>query len=249
MKKKLLLFIALFLLLIIISILIFQNQTRKCNEPIITFTFDDGYKDQYIVAFPIFKEYNLTATSYIITDLVGGYFENESLMDWDEIKELNDNGWDIGSHTATHKALTSLSKELIKEELVKSKLKLEEQGFIVKSISIPYGQYNAEIEEISKNYYESVRLSDRGLNSFSKIDKYNLKSFWPINTTPLSEIKSWIDKADNNNGWTIIMLHHVRTNLSREYATHPNSLIELIKYIKEKNIKVKTISEVLDQCD
>jgi hypothetical protein len=125
---------------------------------------------------------------------------------------------------------------------------LEEQGFNVKSLSIPYGKYNEEIKEISKNYYESVRPSDWGLNKLNKIDKYNLKSFWPMNSTPLEEIKSWVDEAEDNNGWTIIMVHHVRTNLSREYATHPKDIIQIIEYIKDKNIEVKTVSEVLDQC-
>jgi len=248
MKKRALLFTSLLIILLIILILIFQNRTTKCNEPIVTFAFDDGYNDQYVVAFPIFKEYNLTATSYIITGLVGGYFENETLMNWKEIKELRENGWEIGSHTVMHRDLTKLNKESIKEELEISKLRLEEQGFIIKSLSIPYGKYNEEIKEISKNYYESVRPSDLGLNKFSKIDRYNLKSFWLTNSTPLSEIKSWVDEAENNNSWTIIMVHHVRTNLSREYATHPNDIIEVIKYIKEKNITVKTVSEVLDQC-
>ena len=229
-------------------VLIFYLPKQKCYEPTVSFTFDDSYKDQYDAAFPIFKEHNITAATYIVSGLVGDYFKDQPLMDWLEINELKNNGWEIGSHAVTHSDLTNLDKDSIRNELEKSKLALEDQSFVVKSLSIPYGKYNDEIKAIAKEYYDSVRPSVWGLNSFSNIDKYNLKSFWIANSTPLSKMKSWIDEAENNKSWLIIMVHHVTTDLSMEYSIHPDNLNKIINYIEEKNIKVKTVSEVLDQC-
>ena len=42
------------------------------------------------------------------------------------------------------------------------------------------------------------------------------------------------------------MFHHVRNDLAREYSTPPGNLDELLDYIEEKNIEIKTISGVLD---
>src|SRR3989344_1608182 len=247
MKNKIMLSI-LISALIFTLIFIFLLQDKKCDKPIITFTFDDGYKDQHTQAFPIFQKNKLKATTYVITCLVGSQFENETLMNWDDINELRDNGWEIGSHTCNHNYLTKLDKEEINYELEKSRIMLEEQGFNSKSLSVPYGDYNSEVRDIAQQYYQSVRTSEWVTNNLSSIDKYNLKAFWLINNTSLNDVESWVDEAGKNNSWIIIMLHHVRTNLSREYSTHPNNIDEILRYVKEKNIEVKTISEVLEQC-
>lgn len=240
-------FLSIILLAFLIILFILKNKAI-CNKSYISFTFDDGYKDQYTTAFPLFKRHNITATTYIIAGLVGDSFENQTLMDWKEIKALGNGGWEIGSHTYSHRDLTELDTASINYELKQSKLILKGQGFDVKSLSVPYGKYNEHIKNIAKKYYESVRPSDWGLNKINSMEKYNLKSFWIFNSTQVNEVKSWINEADGSNGWAVIMLHHVRTNLSREYSTHPDAIEEIINYIKIKNIEVKTVSEVLDLC-
>lgn len=47
-------------------------------------TIDDGYEDNYKIAYPILKKYNVPATIYIATD----YIENEKVPWWDEIYYL-----------------------------------------------------------------------------------------------------------------------------------------------------------------
>jgi len=221
------------------------NEKSVCNEPYVTFTIDDGYEDVFINALPIFKKYNISATSYIITGLIGEKFENQKLMNWSQIRELQKNGFEIGSHTINHLDLTELNYSSIVEELKLSKEILTTHGFNVTSLSIPYGKYNNKIENIAKEYYESVRPSIWGLNSPSNMDKYKLKSVWIVNSTSIEEMKSWVDEAQTNNRWLIFMLHLVREDKNSEYSISPKNLEDIIKYIKSKNIEIKTTSEVL----
>jgi len=251
MKKKFL--ISIFIIVILsISIFIFYNFRKHifCNKPYITFTFDDGYEEHYATAFPIFQEYNIAATAYIIVGRVGGYFGNQKLMGWDQIKELQDNGWEIGSHTLFHRNLTELDYEEINAELEFSKMVLIQNGLGVKTLAIPYGKYNEEIKTISKKYYVAARPSTWGSNSFSNLDRYNLQSFWITDSTSWEDIKSWIDEAEKNNYWIIFMIHLVRPDKSLEYTITPEDLEKIITYIKQKNIEIKTIAEVLAlKCD
>ena len=197
MKNK---FLTLLFILTVLAISIFLCYSLikepVCNKPYVTFTFDDGYEEVYTTVLPIFRKYNIPATAYIIAGAVGGHFGNQKIMEWQQIRELQSNGWEIGSHTIFHKKLTELSYEQINAELEFSKIVLIEKGLKVNTLAIPYGKYNQEIKTISKKYYSATRPSVWGQNSFSDLDRYNLKSFWVTNTTTLQDIKSWIDEAE-----------------------------------------------------
>lgn len=76
------------------------NPNYKLPKKPLLITFDDGYKSNYEIAYPILKEKGLRATIYVITSYRGkkpGYNEHFS---WEEAKEMYDSGViNIESHT------------------------------------------------------------------------------------------------------------------------------------------------------
>ena len=111
-------------------------------------TFDDGWEDFYLYAFPLFKEYNMKASYYVITDLIGtpGYVKLEQL------KEMKESGLiDIQSHTVTHPRLATLSSDEIYNELYNSKKYLKDNLDIESEvICYPYGSFNNTVLNLSK---------------------------------------------------------------------------------------------------
>lgn len=215
----------------------------------VSITFDDSYENQFLNAFPVLQKKGINATVYAIANLTGKYFEGHKLMTIDQLNELKQSGWEIGSHTFTHPDLTNLSSGDLTYELEQSKKYLLENGFLVKSLAIPYGKYNEEVRKKSILYYDSVRTSVVGMNSVDKIDRYELKSFDVKNTTSLNEMEKWVGSLKNGkNGWLIIMVHHVVNDKSSLlYSITPKDLEGLVSYIQEKNIPIKTVSEVLNE--
>ena len=66
----------------------------------ILITFDDGYKNNYTLAFPILKKYNMKATIFLNTKFTG---KDEAYLNWDEIKEMYESGLiDFQLHTHSH---------------------------------------------------------------------------------------------------------------------------------------------------
>src|SRR6202030_4365532 len=66
-------------------------------------TFDDGYKSQYEVAWPILKKYGYPFTMFIYTEGVrGGHFGGGEAITWEQLAEMRDAGIDIEAHSATH---------------------------------------------------------------------------------------------------------------------------------------------------
>ena len=50
----------------------------------IVFTLDDGYKDNYVIAYPIFKKYNIPFTIYLSTS----FPEKSAVLWWYVLEEL-----------------------------------------------------------------------------------------------------------------------------------------------------------------
>ncbi len=123
---------------------IFNEQTPAPAKPVVL-TFDDGYVDFYLNAFPILKRYNFHSVSFIIIDSVGyGYY-----MSWDQIKEIQSTGLvTFEAHTLSHRNLTTLNSLKLSKEILESKLVLQSQtGYPVNFINYPSGVSNSRVRE------------------------------------------------------------------------------------------------------
>ncbi len=139
------------------AITVTEARNLKTNEDkFICITFDDGYEDIFYYAFPILKRYGFRATVFVISNFVGrtnnwdfGFGIRFKHLNWEQIKILFDNGWEIGSHSANHRALTFLDDEEVKFEVESSKYEIEKNlGAVVKSFAPPFSRYDENIARI-----------------------------------------------------------------------------------------------------
>lgn len=133
------------------------------EKPIIL-SFDDGYENNYTTMLPILEEHNMKAVVYMATNSIG----RPNYLTWDELRELQDHGVEIGSHTANHQPLTHLDHGKQLEEMKLSKLLMEWNGIrTVFSFSYPNGEFSPEMPEMLKeNEYLTAVTGDAGLNTF-----------------------------------------------------------------------------------
>jgi peptidoglycan/xylan/chitin deacetylase (PgdA/CDA1 family) len=115
----------------------------------IILTFDDGYIDFYINAFPILKQFNLRAVSFIPTGLIGSSY----YMNWNQIREINSTGLiSFQAHSVNHLDLTTLNDAQLEYQLGESKKVIEQNlGKIVNTFAYPYGNSNPSIWQATKN--------------------------------------------------------------------------------------------------
>src|SRR5438093_196674 len=142
-------------------------------------TFDDGWKSQYEVAWPIMKKYGYPFTMFIYTEGVrGGSLGGGEAITWEQLADMRDNGVDIEAHTATHQDLreghtitliaggkrtrTKLTgpqyEQWMQNEVVGAKQLLEQRlGIKVNCFAVPFGNYNEHVKEIARNSgYEAM---------------------------------------------------------------------------------------------
>ncbi len=123
------------------------NPSGQLPAKSVIITFDDGYLDTYLYAFPILQKYGLTATVFAVSDCLGrandwdrGRSRRFPLMRSDQLREMSDGGIYVGSHSVSHRSLVGMSRHEIKKEMDKSKEALQDLlGRPVLSFAFPYG--------------------------------------------------------------------------------------------------------------
>lgn len=150
----------------------FSNNKPLPQKPIII-SFDDGWKNQYTVAFPLLKKFGMRATFFVIS----GVLDGDLYMTSENIKEMSDAGMEIGAHTKNHPYLDRLSAEIAREEITGSKTALQKIiGKPITTFAYPYGHFNNETAKIvEQSGFRTARNTFLGITS-KKDNLFRLKS-------------------------------------------------------------------------
>jgi peptidoglycan/xylan/chitin deacetylase (PgdA/CDA1 family) len=83
---------------------------------------------------------------------LGGPYERELAgMSWDELGELAEAGWEIGSHTRSHPHLTQLDDAALVAELRESREACQERlGRLCRSLAYPYGDVDDRVVKAAR---------------------------------------------------------------------------------------------------
>ncbi len=140
----------------------FHAGAARESEPVVIITFDDGYEDNYTLALPVLERHGFVATFFVVSDYVGTdrvfpwdvpKIERSSerapyrLLSWDQIHEMADSGYEIGSHSCTHpRELTALSADRCWDEVARSRSDLQARlGREVVSFCYPRGNLDLDV--------------------------------------------------------------------------------------------------------
>lgn len=144
---------------------------QKVPVNTVVLTFDDGYEDNYTHAYPILREHRFPATIFVSSELINtkGYLSSQ------QMKEMIENGIEIGSHTRRHSYLPKLDPQQQKDEIVGSKRRLEEVlGVEVAYFAYPSGGFSDKIKQMVKAAgYKGACTTNRGRERFNR-DAYEL---------------------------------------------------------------------------
>lgn len=138
----------------------------KATTDQVIITFDDGDLSLYAIVYPLFRQYELEATIFLVPNFIGevGY------MSWEQVRQMSDYRTLSGrklfyfeSHSLTHRMMGQLSVEEIRHEADTSKRLIEEQtaeGVTV--LALPFGNGAGErsiIDEARASGYQAIRTS------------------------------------------------------------------------------------------
>ena len=133
------------------------NTSVTTPKKLVVLAFDDSLKSQYIFAKPILDKYGFKGTFFTVCNYVGR--NNDSKMNWTQIKTLQKGGHDIESHTMNHKHLSKLSDSELQFEIGQSKQCLADHGINATVFGYPFadGSDKAKVVDVVAKYYRLAR--------------------------------------------------------------------------------------------
>jgi len=131
----------------------------------VAITFDDGCETDFTEAAPLLRERGFGATFFVIAGQVG----RRGHLGAGQLRALAAAGFEIGSHSLTHRMLTALAPDELDRELAGSRARLEDSvGARVAHLSCPHGRWSRAIAAAAvRAGYETVSTSAAGLNDAS----------------------------------------------------------------------------------
>ncbi|MHC3475508.1 polysaccharide deacetylase family protein [Streptomyces sp. 7R007] len=107
-------------------------------------TFDDGYEGVHRHALPVLAKHAFPATLFVATGWIRGAHDTggglDTMLDWDQVRDLAATGVEIGGHSHTHPQLDQLDDAALRHELVRCRdIVAAELGTAPVSFAYPYG--------------------------------------------------------------------------------------------------------------
>lgn len=127
----------------------------------VVLTFDDGWQNQYVYAFPLLKKYGMKAVFYVYTDPISVM---PHYLTWDELKEMDAAGMQIEDHTLSHPYLKDLSDADIEREMAESKKIIESHvGKPVLHFASPFGYTSERVQALAREVgFVTARTTYKG---------------------------------------------------------------------------------------
>ncbi len=167
---------------------------RECPRRPVLLTFDDGYLDTWVHAYPILKLYEARASLFLVTSWVADTTalhpvtaplpthsathealrrqgaQAECALTWGEIEAMARDGVvDVQSHTHSHFRcrVSRENRDAVAKDLAVSREQIEIRlGTECRHLSWPWGEYNGEAVRLARSLgYEGLFTTRRGVNA------------------------------------------------------------------------------------
>jgi peptidoglycan/xylan/chitin deacetylase (PgdA/CDA1 family) len=216
------------------------------KNTVVSLTFDDGDADNYLVR-SILADNNLHATFYVSSELTN----SNGYMTEDQLRNLYNDGNEIGGHTLTHTKLSDVRGLDLKRQVCQDRINLLAYGFEVTSFAYPNGYYDEQAKQAVRDCgYNSARVVTDGPDTIPAGDSYTLQAMpYIVNDTKFSKMFRYVTQTElEGGGWAIFVFHHV-CNDCNKFSVDLDTFSKFAAWLGSQQVNngltIKTVGEVV----
>ncbi len=158
----------------------------------IVLTFDDGYANVHEHALPVLVRHGFSATVFVVTGHVGLANDctqtahglgHQTMLSWNQVKDLADHDIEIGAHTLSHADLSGLEPEAVEREIIGSVEEINSQlSEPVETFAYPFGNISDEAVAVVDRTFRAActtvhrRACDEPLMLLPRIEMYYFRN-------------------------------------------------------------------------
>jgi len=157
------------------------DEGRAPPKNVVILTFDDGFRDVCLNAWPLLKTMNIPFTVFLTIDCL----DKPGMMSRQDVCDMSNEplvSW--GAHGVTHRVLTETSSEKAGEEIIESKKDVE--GLVGRDVDMfcyPDGKFNDDtVGLLKENGFVAACATGRKLN-YGESDAFALQRI-PFESEP-----------------------------------------------------------------
>jgi peptidoglycan/xylan/chitin deacetylase (PgdA/CDA1 family) len=220
---------------------------RKAGpEPLVSFTFDDAAATSCREGAAILEDHGMRGTYYICAGGCGTASPSGQLASADDIRSLLARGHEIGCHTYSHRAVSTLGRDELAEELDRNAAALRDicGGVAPRNFAFPYGDLTLGAKLQLARRFDSCRTIRPGLNA-GTIDLGALRS-WSLENASINRAKivKLIEQTVRRHGWLIFSSHGLEAIPGR-FTITPDLFAFTVATAKAAGCRPTTIAEGL----
>lgn len=180
----------------------------------IALSFDDGYKNNHSVVLPLLQKYDAKASFFVINKDIGDAIH----MNEAEIKDMIAHGMELGSHTTSHAPLAKIDEKYLAWELATSRyyLKKNFDGYIVRTLAYPNGNYNDTVISEAQRYGFYRALTGKvGVNTAESYKKAPMEMYRVTVVDDGSGVQGLADRIEKAYLWGFLQTKGIDLNIIR----------------------------------
>lgn len=234
-------------LLLVLSLLAGPAGARPRPVPdrLVVLTFDDAALSHATYVAPLLKKYGFGATFFVCEFREPAFADKTKYMSWAQIEDLQRQGFEVGSHTLTHRHVNKLTEKEIAAELDSLESRCR-AWHIPRPVTFAYPGYDTSARALGVLRAQGYRLARAGGN----------RHYEPATDDPLL-IPSYTTLATNRqqifdalaqakNGRVVVLTIHGVPDLAHDWVTTPPALFEeYLKYLHDHHYHVVALREML----
>jgi peptidoglycan/xylan/chitin deacetylase (PgdA/CDA1 family) len=214
--------------------------------PIVSFTFDDVPESAHSRGAALLESAGSRGTYYVSTALLGRRTPEWTLIDRDGVADLHQRGHEIGLHTHSHRAVSSLSREELCVEVEENRARLRDISPSIdpQNFAYPFGFASFPRKLQLSRLVNSSRSVKPGIN-VGAFDAQYVRCVELVDARlSRAELEVFLNAVVVKNGWLVFLSHDVSASPS-PYGCSTSLFERALDGVAARGIEVVTVAEAL----